>query len=571
MSDTISTEKLQLVIGVPKSVGDLRSAEQGIRVFPLVLSGYSGFGISPANPWQPAMPALKDQWHESRLQDGRSLAGVAVENVTETVELKAVAGSRLELESRINELSRFINQARSFFATFYQIEPVYIEWSALGGKGSQYALIYNIEMSKAYNYPGTGEDGMCTVTLVIEREPAWRGVPPGVSPRVWTYYSRGLLPGADYDYVDLDPSESSLPSLAEKTVQNRNEYAVGTDDGMTPSVSQNWIDIDAEDIPGDAPALCMIEVEFGELDVTTYDLHIARVSKPLTVTARDPDVANGTLIRGRPLTVNFCDQDLLAATNDATWGVKRADSSSQQVLRIAGAASGTVTVFPNEYNLSLNAMRGRYNVFVRGRYNAGSSGATCRVRVQAINTNSDEFIGGDSFVALQNQSSGDTISLTYLGQLTLPLSRRQNQGVFGAGLLYGTDAAIDSLFFSLGYDIPGSTTFDFIDLLLIPFDEDALLIRGTAADATDEQVVIDTSDYLSRGRGQAHAQSYTGVNLTGFQGSVETTGLKQVIGSSLTLIPRVDNRIAFFLNQSAGQNFDVAVNIVPRWYGVRDS
>lgn len=576
---TIDTEILQIVIGVPKSVGDIRSAEQGIQVFPLLLHhGHTGFTIKSGQRWQPARPALKDQWHESGLTDGRSLAGVAVENVRETITLRAAADNRLILESRINTLSRFINQARAFFATFYQIEPVYLEWAALGGKGSQYALIYTIDMSVSYDDYGDGEDAEADVQLVIEREPAWRGVPPGVSPRVWTFYSQGFLPGADYSYVDLNPDSTTRTSLVEDTINNRNEYSTAVDSGLYPSVSQNWIDIAASLIPGDAPALTHIYIDFTDNAhiVDPHAIYISRITKPLTLPTRE-----SVSTRGRPLTINFADMhDDGKLVVDNTYGVKKANAATINAYEVVSILTQTFTATTHDglVKLSTNMMRGKYNVFLRCRRTAETTttGSSAYLTIKDI-AGQVRFIG-ESYTIDDEQTEPVA---SYIGQIDIPLSERQLQHSAGSGL-FASDNTVEDLVIDVTVTQGASRTVNYIDLILMPFDEPALMVAlSDAATGSYEDglaFIVDNTGYLRHGQ----TGNPIGVVASVLLGLTPETEFNFIIpdvrGQGIVLEPGINNRIAFLIDQMPGSgadcarlDFPVKVDIVPRWYGVRDA
>lgn len=573
----IETEILQLVIGVPKAPGDTRSAEQGIVTFPLIIpNGSTGFTIKSGNRWQPGRPALKDQWNDSALIDGRSLAGVAVGNVRETIVLRAAADNRLILEARINTLSRFINQAREFFATFHQIEPVYLEWAALGGKGSQYALIYTIDLNVTYDDYGDGDDAKADVTLVIEREPAWRGIPPGVSPRAWTYYTRGLLPGAGYDYADLDLATSG--ALVEDTIHNGNEYALAVDDGDYPSVTQNWIDIPAALIPGDAPALVSIFMD-PNAGAIVHRILISRITKPGTLTARD------SAVRGRPLTINATDCTTTGTkTNDTTFGKRNASTGTQQIV-VFTAGAKFLSEVPDHtlYRLAQNAMRGHYNVFARGYFSDSTPPDDGVAMSLAMRMYGDNVAVTPTVYAGGANLNSNSPFAVHLGQLTIPLGKRAQIGLRD-GLQIDDNAKMDTyaagneeLEFNLAVTVATGETFNLIDLIFMPFDEPALMLDNHVHSTMNTyNVFVDDTGFLAHGAPGTFAMNYYVSDLrTDFL-------LPAPQGVDLVLAPQIDNRLAFLFTSfptdgvgggslEINASFTVRVDIVPRWYGVRDS
>ena len=269
--------ELYLCIGVPTALGMTNSAEQGVDRISLN-SGEVGLSINPDNPWNPAMPSLKNRWSDSIGMDGRVPDSHNVGNVTETINLILYDEIRSNMARYLSALNLFIARARRYSSTFGEIEPVYLDFRALGAPGNQYALVYNIEMAVNWQHGLPFEHNTAYITLEIEREPAWRGLPPGAPPTLWTQYHLGRVPGKDYDYTDL--SLLSGTALVQATVQNRHEWDAVSGYDAAP-LSKNYIDIPAEDIPGDAPALLSVSVEY-DFSAAEYplELYIAHSSKP---------------------------------------------------------------------------------------------------------------------------------------------------------------------------------------------------------------------------------------------------------------------------------------------------
>lgn len=565
----IQTETLQIVIGIPKTIGDTLSAEQGIQVYPLVLKQpTTGLTLDNENLWQPGRPALKNggQWNNSSLVDGRTLSNDVVENVIETIQLIATAQDMRGLATLLAALQRFVVRARQFSATNWQIEPVYLEWAALGGYGSQYALIYDIQMDVSYDKPATPQTAR--ITLVIEREPAWRGLPPGVSPRAWTKYWQGKIPGKEWDYTNIAFSDSG--ALFEATINNRTEFASGTDDYDYPSVSKNWAAIPAEDIPGDAPALAAVTVDVSQYNaaalagLTTY---VALSSKPHTL----PQRGTTARTRQRVYQLNFGDSNTgtLTKTTDNTDGVKTAGVATLQTgVTAAGATSGTAFLpdFSSSKKLSLSMQRGKYAAFLRGKASTTTDQATVQLQIYDSDTLQELPEALLEFRSLPQA--------LYIGSFSIPGSANAVQSSEGTGLLINSNDALTStieLLFTLQFSLEsGQSAISFIDLIFIPIDESVatVQIENSAISGTVDvdYLTIDSTGYAARTKGSALIMTGTNPPL----GS-------ELKGTDLYLQPGVDNHLILMITSLLGisglarDDFPVKVDLVPRWYGVRDA
>lgn len=574
----VETERLILWLGVGKSEGDSQSAEQSRKSLMLITPGdQGGLKMSLPNSWQPRRPGLKGGgvWSDGALQDGRTLLGDNVENVIETIVLESEDSNFQTLIQRITGLQRFINEARQFTSTFYQIEPCYIEWQALNGFGPQYALVYNIDIDVEYIYPGAGV-GSATVTLQVEREPYWRGLPPGAHPRQWTFESRGLIQGKDWNYEDLNPFSTNISSLVEGTPTFRNEYLLSTDDYNFPSVSQSWLDIPAALIPGDAPALCMISMMKDSGAIGLSNTILSRITKPFELTAKDSGV-----VRGRPLTINATDSAISGSgttkQTDTDRGMANASSGTVQVVRIVGASTGIITMPDTDIGrLSMNMMRGSYLIFVRGfaggNYNtADIVSIRCQVR-QYTGDVLDVTQSTFSTPISQNQ-----VQTTFMGRVDLPLYGRSSPSI-DAGLRNednvkqsGYSAVRKEVDIVLTVTVATATTYNIIDVLLIPFDEPCLYIKDASYSTTSGQI-IDNTGYSDHGQLIQSAWDML------FENSTHYYRVKgEIQGQDLVLIPKKDNRIAIQIDAPGGadnysrDSLPMKIDIIPRWIGVRDA
>lgn len=573
----IPVEILQIVRGVPKAVGDTNSAEQDLEVFPLVRDGKGGgLTLDVTRGWNMALPTFKNsQSLSSPYQDGRVLTGEAKENVLETMNLIATDGNLKSLASNLAELSRLADRARAFHSTFHEIEPVYLEFAASGGYGSQYALIYNIEFSApVWTSAHDGTQGVRLV-ITIEREPAWRGIPPGANPRLWTYEWRGKR----YTFEDLNVDSTSMDALLEATINNRCVMDYSTDNYEYPSVAKNYVSIPSADIPGDAPALVMLSMNgltnpSPEHDPDTGEnpnkMYVSRWSKPSEYVARD---GGGTrqLILGFPVT----DGNVTVGSRqtDNTNGCENADTGTIEVVR---TSSTNLTSFipdaVNEaYTTSLNLMRGRFNVWLFGAASGGS--------VTAVNAfTAFRGVAGTLQLPTVNLSTSTTFKWNHLGVITLPFTDRSLMGHEGLGLSVNdkdterTDLRIQLTISSTGDEYEASI------LVLQPFDEASVELSEFDAELPNlasysfEWLIYDSSGYYSRNKNHATAQIIDGTSLPGVGGNPVTQtsdGVAQ--GAMLTLLPGQDNVLQFLSMGNARDDFNVEIDIVPRWYGVRDA
>lgn len=566
----IQTEKLQLVIGVPKAPNDPLSAEQGIQTYPLILpQANTGLTLDPVNLWQPGRPALKGggQWNNSALVDGRTLNNDVVDNVTETIQLIATAHDMKGLSSLLAALQRFIIRARQFTATQWQIEPVYLEWAALGGYGSQYALIYDVQLSVSYDQPGTPQGAR--VTLVIEREPAWRGIPPGVSPRLWTKYWNDQIPGKDFNYTNIGFDDSG--ALFEATVRNRTEFTDATDNYDYPSTSKNWVELDGSKIPGDAPALACVTIDTTQYSTTTPQnmrFYVALSSKPHEL----PERGDTTRNRQRVYQLNFTDAEDVSGgfttTTDNTDGVKEASGANN---RTENDTTGGIMIFPSRsagYRLSYGMQRGTYMLFCRAKYVSGTPGDTTFTSILIYTPD-----GRIELEPVSHNFSSTNPDAAYLGQFTIPLQGNAVQSTDGVGQLINSNtqlsSAIEMMFV---IDITNtSLATAFIDLTMFPIDECVALLKLGNTDTSSgsstmdvNAVTMDSTGYATRGNG-------TGYLITGSN----TPTPNELTGTDLLLQPGVDNYLILFVDDLVSgitrDEYPVKVDIVPRWYGVRDA
>lgn len=555
-------ELLQLVKGVPKAVGDSSSLEQGISVIDLMSD--TGFMLDPAGGWSPQIAGTDGVWAENPLAVGRVLMGGDDGNVVETMKL-SIGGDRIY--AHMTALNRFIQDARLFWTSDYQIEPVYIKWKAVGAPAAQYALIYTVTV--AFDAPSAVDTpGPVDVVLTIEREPYWRAIPPGVNPKVYWFEKNGLSYHADTNGTDNDLDLfTDNRHLAHATIQNRAEYS---DTNWDTLLSKNYIEISGQDIPGDAPALTLISIEQNTANNDFNRFLIGRNTKPDAPYSYPQslllDIGSAAIISSDTTSNAFASD---------TGGVYNPSASANQ--RIETDFAGTASMrsrftwsFLVNNNRAVNLYRGRYACFARCRQVGGSAG---QIRMHLSAGPSPEFPNVTPDVSPTVQAgTGDTTNwpVTYMGVLTIPPQGRAH--TVDVNTIRGTGLTNDAIYVTLHAErTTGSGELYFCDVLLLPLDEPSVSLETSydIPDATGlDLIVLDNSGYLSHGDMDDYAWM---IDLNG-----NYSGAPEISGQSITLVPGVDNRLYFYGldvdNLSSTQkNFEVRVDIVPRWRSVRDA
>lgn len=538
----------------------------------------------------PAQPGLKNGgvWDDPANRDGRELAFSANTNVTEVITLVATNGDLQGRHAALKKFNLFAHWARKYNEDM-TTDPraISLEYAIEGGKGSQYAQVFNIEVSaEADEADGFGLPMLSRITLTIERSGGWQGIPIGASPRVWTLEAlRGKFPtnsgspsGTQYNYTHLSLVEISpaagYENAAEKQVYNVCEYGAGA----VGSLRDNFIDIPPSVIGGDSdcPMALTVIANAGEAGATLdfRRLHVALKSNP-----QNNPGSPAIHIRN---TYNGGDASTLSTTGVTMTKVNVASSQSQGIrsdgsntnryyLRFSigsGAVSGQAA--NAQWVLDEYSMRGAYNVYFRGGTDAG--GAPNQMRLSF------------SYTPRQVAPSRE------IGVITPPelLAAGEPQLVFVGTLVIdpyqsspdGKGVTADAFFGRLnvkGYRSAGSTvtTIRLWDVILMPYDEGAAILHCNFENNTPPAigVVMDSSEYISRFNGGSMAQ----IADSGFQ--IYTLPLSDISGRPIKLKPGRTNRL-YFLGEANGQSstlqaassmtFRVIAHPVPHWFGIRD-
>jgi len=580
------TVALKLVRGLPPAPGDTSTNEQRSVINLNASSGQPGFGLT-INGYNPGYPSLKgSNWIDSTTIDGRRLQSNTIENVTDTIELTITGATWQEVDGFIRAMNIFIRQAREFMTTYNQIEPIYLEWQHNEAIPAQYAGVFNIDAS--YQIDRNSSTPNATATLVVEREGAWRAVPPGANPKLYTFYANGGLPGSDYDWDDMSLDDVSATFWATSgTLYNKGEY------GATARVMkrQNWLTIPKENIPGDAPALCSLYVNLITTATNRTSVYVARIAKPAEMNVqRDGSLSvNGNATRPRPLFLNGGDAHLSGAgvtkvmdaingvepINSATNGVAPVNSSPKRVAR--WGANATYAEWGNPtgldaYDLDLNSMRGKYLAFARGYQTGGSAGdVNLQLAYAAENRNQQEL---DTVAAVRGVGAVQT---TFLGIVTLPIGGERafmndnGRGLWSSDYIVSTSATVKFRLNVTG--TTAGTTYSLIDIILIPFDEEVVNITKPTGNLFS--FVLDNSGYYRR-----DGLTVQGCSIYDNATVSSTVGSPELRGGNITLLPGVDNILSVFqlfddsptaaATENANAQHALYLDIVPRWYGARD-
>lgn len=122
----------------------------------------------------------------SGVAEGQRLVHKEYDNVIETIPLIASSVSMNATTRTIREVLQLIRQAADYWTESYELDDVWMEWrSAAPGCGIGYARIVQAHIPELKNpygqpfYSCLNDAMMEGLNLIVEREPLWRGVPPG--------------------------------------------------------------------------------------------------------------------------------------------------------------------------------------------------------------------------------------------------------------------------------------------------------------------------------------------------------------------------------------------------------
>ncbi len=549
-------QELQIIKGVAKFPADPNSAEQGLTIFDLQNEQY--FTLK-RNGYQPNIPTHEAVWGDSVLRDGRFPVTGRELNITETIRLTAKADSWQDLAGRLSVLNRLVQDCHDYHETEYQIEPVYLKWWAKGAPGEQYALLYKMDVIVNRE---DDDSTMMDVRIELEREPFWRGLAPGANPILWHLRDRH----ADLSVSDLDLI-SGTDHLATATIQNRHEW--DPPDNVN-RLSQNFIDIPATSIPGDAPALMLVTFANGVTN-DYNNIYIGLSTKPTTLPRSDGSAlalqqynilnmadgtpsssqavavdADGVLSNGSAVNKNISQGTVLSATTTLT-----------RIQRFTGVTAEM---------MDINMLRGNYAVFCRHNVGSGSDG-DLKLQLRYGTLQLQENDETDLFVL---EAEGNW-QIAYLGLMTIPEQVRAIVSSDGLGIMT-TDATNVTVLIELFVRNTAGADRDLemVDLILMPIDEGFVQLDDLGTTSSNHNFMLGNTGYFSHG--EILDVGYTQDAEGNFANEIELRGRIP------RLKPNTNNRLYFFWSQYDNDEevsreeaeMTPRINIIPRWRGIRD-
>jgi len=573
VSGWLNHKQLQIIMGVGKTPTDNFSAENN----PVVVNLLSdGDGISLAD-WSPNLPTIKNGgvWAESPITDGRQLLSAARGNVTESMTLILTSSENLGAMKLLDNLNNMAQNCSDFWQTQAQVDPVYLMWYVSCGAGPQYALLYNIDLAADYM---DGPVPMIQVSAKLEREPYWRGIPPGANPKLWTFYVNSQKIGANKPLSSADLISGS-DSLINQTVSNKFEWVPAGAGLHTTPLTQNYISIPGSLIPGDAPAL----VEISSNSPKTADLFVARSTKKFSGTAHDG------ILRAGALNFNAGDADSGLATKTAGVSGTAVRSNGSAVTYYYGSwtrtgviAAQAVATWGNStistVQMDREYLKGSFAIFCRCQ-NTSAAPTLADMSVSLLikeqeNVGSFEYSNSLTLPAAAVPIDINGRQLVYLGSVTFPFSSRSTVSTLGYGIELQESANNYQIQLLVAVNVAtANRIFEFMDVIFMPIDECMAQVTMTYQNpGATGHIVIDSTGYISHGNVDQVANSYITRQKSG-------SVAQEVRGQAITLVPKKDQRL-YFLNDEfnaapvrqsfSNDDMDVRINIVPRWAGIRD-
>lgn len=563
----IDHEKLQIVKGVGKTPTDSNSAEND----PVIVNLLGGIITLETNGWSPQIAATKSGgvWADSPITDGRTLLAAPEGNVTEKMTLIIADKSYLTVVKALSGLAQMAMDCRDFWQSGTQIDPVYLTWKAKCGAGEQYALLYNIEVATEYK---DGPDPIINASITLEREPFWRGIPPGANPKLWSFYINKQQIGTNKTLADATLVTGS-DHLITQTINNKFEWTPAAAGLQVTPITQNYIDITAAQVPGDAPAL--VEIGLSSANNNAFsNLYIGKSSKPMSGTGHDG------IRRVNALNLNCGDggvgSNLTKTAGVSTTGVKSNNSSATFYFgtRTSTGAGSWVNASiwgsnpgANGITLDRQLLRGSYAIFARA-FNASAAPVLTDMKMRIVINEADDTMALNDII-LPEVYPPLSLGLSYMGTVTLPFSARSVQSLSG----YGTQLqeGKGNLTITLQYEVLVATAnriFTAVDVILVPLDEamsQLVLINDISSFLPSTgAVVIDNTGYLSRGELKQLATMYQ-------SGVVSGGAAFELRGANITLSPKTNQRLYFLNDGLLDMTETIRLNIIPRWAGIRDT
>lgn len=552
-------DRLRLIHGLPSISGDTNTNESVKRTVDLLSPG--GFNLATdIGAWVPRIGSLAGGGNYLQLggAQGEVLQESNYERVTETFTLTVNTGNPLDRIRLENDLLYMKHNAESFWAQDGNLDPVYLEWRVAGQTGRssapiyQYAHIYSLDFAWSNSIPQT-------VTLTVVRRPDWLPIPPGANPQYWTKYVESVTPSTSNMNVEAGNTDVHLIYSQNIHYQTIGSYV-------------SYIDIPAASIPGNLPALCTIGVELEEAGVGTNaapnNVVIGRYTKPTTIRNGGTNFSPLATLPAAAASSTGVDATLVV-DGTAVSGNAVSVSFATATLQIR---FGSNLSYITTSSLNQTLVPGKYLIFARVKPQAITSTFQLQIALRAEGATLP-FTTGDLVNVPAMTVNDFDWNVINMGEFVIP---GQQTSIDGTGF---DPSAIELLFYASRTG--GASALRISDLMFIPTDEATVAMKSKVAltSLANNGFILDNTGYLSRG-------------LMEDVGLRRTAGLLneplEVTGTTILLKPQVNNRLYFFAYRSVedgvpvsprtyvtyvGGNarLTVAVNIIPRWLGLRDT
>lgn len=591
---------LSIVKGIPPAPSDPNSAENAMESIDLLDAAGIALNVNSQGGWIPSSNAYKNDGltADSQIANGSIPIAFADMDIVETMQCTLGNASIQQRNAMLAKLSRMRQAVEDFWTTGSQIDPVYIDWWAVSGSGHQYSLIKSL----SFTVNRDSFDGLSAwdLTIVVKREPRWRWLWPAGNPLEYWFQSQGKVRGSaavtGYDYQDMSLFENQNHVLYQRI---RNQHELSTD-YVTP-ITQNYVDIPADRIPGDLPALVLIDILPAASAVLSdvKDFYIAKSTKPITKSSHPTVKTHKTLAN-----LNVGDATAAAGltkTSDATRGLISNGSTTTayygEVTFTTNPQTRTIRWGNNSaliQTLDVNTLRGTYAFFVRHKQNLGAIGnitMQLEVRIGPGISNTTTLYQSQTLPAidatvLNAGLSADAYGIGYLGMMKLPFTDNAISSMEGWGLDVVQNGQLSLEILLNVTRSTGAATLYVVDLIMLPMDEALVEIitptddagRGAIASGDYWHMVYDNTGYYSHG--MDYPRTYTFFEQSGASRGVGYA--LEMRGNELTLTPGVNNRL-FFVNKrfdgTAGVELsqinvfqtDIRLNIIPCSQGIRDA
>jgi hypothetical protein len=548
---------LQIVKGVQVTPGNTDNAEIGLDTIDFLATN-GGFAV---DTYEMKIPALKSSavFADSPLTNGRTLISGALGNVNETIRATLSASTIIQLAAMLSKLLRFKQDCNDYWDTGYQIEPIYIKHQVSGEPGPRYALLYDIDI--AVTEPTNPSDPTRDITIVIEREYGWRGLAPGANPKQWAIeniHNQKFTSGnSGLDVPQTIDSQFNL--LYAATVFNRAEYTTGNNQSY---VTQNFVDITADKVPGDLPALTCVSIQANSsAPPGNHQVFVSRKS------TRSDNPVPSALVYDQSMIINAADMSLGAnMTLAADTGAPLSQALNARRRAVFTPADNNDAIRLSSSNRSIVNHRGRYMVFCRCRQAAGSANEISMYLSIGTTTPFSHRVVTTPVNPVLQAGTGNTTywPVSYMGVIEIPNSAPTATGIAGDGIVYSSDLT----FTLVARRTAGVTALLYVsDFILIPVDEPTVELVSSNT-ATGMRGAIDNTGYFMHGKPDLYADA---------QGGSAANNATEPRGQEIVLLPGVDQRLYFFTlfsdntSDVINDNISVGVNIVPRWSGLRDA